>query len=91
MIRCIFLDSRPADISVQTCFGSDKRLRGDGAGSSCLEEQKTAMVGQSRVCEAEATMLMGCGAVAQLAVAGRGGPVSPVSRLSSTGPRTDAH
>lgn len=52
---------------------------------------ETEMAGQSRVCVAEATTLIGCGSVAQLAVAGRGGPVSPVSRLFSTGPRTDAH
>lgn len=57
----------------------------------CAEEQRTDMAGQSRVCEAEATTPMGCGSVAQLAVAGRGGPVSPVSRLFSTGPCTDAH
>lgn len=57
----------------------------------CVEEQRMEMIGQSRVCVADATTLMGCRSVAQLAVAGRGGPVSPVSRLSSTGPRTDAH
>lgn len=53
--------------------------------------QRTEMAGLSKVCEAEITPLMECRSAAQLAVAGRGGPVSPVSRLSSTGPRTDAH
>lgn len=57
----------------------------------CVGEQGRIMAGQSGMYEAEAAALMGRGSVAQLAVAGRGGPVSPVSRLSSTGPHTDAH
>lgn len=51
-------------------------------------ECRAEMAGLSRVCEAEVTLLIEGGSASQLAVAGRGGPVS---RLSSTGPRTDAH